>query len=306
VLALASLVKKDDLLASVLLISDRVYDFYTDFDLDINQYRDGDEIGLLSSFSPDYVFTGTSYTSHLELKFIKEAGKKKIATIAFIDHWTNFYSRFKWDAELILPNQVWVIDQHAKELAIGEGLPAAQVMISGNPYYPFLAQWKPRISKEEFLKQLEISAHATIIVFAPEPLSQVNGKEKFGFDELELLEKILADMPKEFWQDENNYFLIKIHPNQKRSNIESIVLRSIETKNVRIVPENIHTITLLKYADVVMGIFSNILIEADIIGTTVARYIPFKIKNDILQAATDKFPITSELSFITNRYIKNA
>ena len=54
--------------------------------------------------------------------FLKIANSKGIKTISFIDHWTNLKQRFKLQEQYIYPEQILVIDQKAKNLAINEGI----------------------------------------------------------------------------------------------------------------------------------------------------------------------------------------
>ena len=73
------------------IYSDRIYDFFLDFDVLVHNIGDSDDIErIIINFNPDYVFTGTSYTSDLELKFVKKANELNIKTYSYIDHYTNF------------------------------------------------------------------------------------------------------------------------------------------------------------------------------------------------------------------------
>ena len=56
------------------------------------------------------------------------------------------------------------------------------LFVSGNPYLNWLHKWKPQISKESYYNQLGLSLDKKYIMFAPDPLSNVNGIENYNFD----------------------------------------------------------------------------------------------------------------------------
>ena len=61
--------------------------------------------------------TGTSKKSTHELSFIKYAKKRKIKSISIIDHWVNYKERFSRNNQEILPDEIWVTDKIALNLA---------------------------------------------------------------------------------------------------------------------------------------------------------------------------------------------
>ena len=58
--------------------SDRNYDFYKDFDIEVNIINISDVENICNEIKPDIIFTGTSYTSKLEVQFIKTAKNNSI------------------------------------------------------------------------------------------------------------------------------------------------------------------------------------------------------------------------------------
>lgn len=63
------------------------------------------------------VLTGTGWASSLEHDARQLAAKLHIPSIAVIDHWVNYNQRFECDGVVVLPNQIWVSDGYAVELA---------------------------------------------------------------------------------------------------------------------------------------------------------------------------------------------
>ena len=67
-LALVTLIKNN--LNDYRIISDRKYDFYDEFGLNVHVPN---ILSDFDNFKPDFLFTGTSYTSKLELKYIEKS-----------------------------------------------------------------------------------------------------------------------------------------------------------------------------------------------------------------------------------------
>ena len=63
------------------------------------------------------VLTGTGWASSLEHDARQLAATLHIPSIAVIDHWVNYTQRFERDGVVALPNQIWVSDGYAVELA---------------------------------------------------------------------------------------------------------------------------------------------------------------------------------------------
>ena len=65
----------------------------------------------------DMVLTSTSWQSKLELNAISYARSIGKKCISILDHWVNYRERFIREGELILPDEIWVCDNHAFALA---------------------------------------------------------------------------------------------------------------------------------------------------------------------------------------------
>jgi hypothetical protein len=63
------------------------------------------------------ILTGTSWESNIEKKYIKYGLKKKIPTFCFLDHWNNYKERFTFKGKLYLPDQIYVSDKYAFNIA---------------------------------------------------------------------------------------------------------------------------------------------------------------------------------------------
>ncbi|MGE8720198.1 CDP-glycerol glycerophosphotransferase family protein [Leptospira terpstrae] len=252
------------------VFSDRNYDFFSDFDIPISTYNEGDELTILDEFDADFLFTGTSINSSIEVKFIKSFKEKKIKSYSFIDHYTRILPRFEWKGSHYFPDVICVVDEVAENIVRSE-IPNAEVIVSGNYFQEYIRNWAPLIDKASFLRNIGITESKKIIVFAPDPISRANhleryGKSEYGFDEYSVFQYLLSALPTELQSE--YVVVVKMHPNQDKKTFLSLISQS--EMNV-FVGDNLHTLTLLYYSNVLIGMFSNILIEGSILGTSVIR-----------------------------------
>ncbi len=244
----------------------------------------------LTSEVPDFknmgvncVFTGTSHpvsSEYFEVNCIRKAQKDNIYTISFIDHWINFKLRFTGnDDKQYYPDEIWVVDETAKKLAIKEGLPKERIFIHDNPYHTYLKiVWKPKFQGKDYLKSLGIKETGYTVLFAPDPLSLRNAKEVHGFTEDEALDHLL-EILNELNQEIN--LIIKLHPLQPKGQLESKTRKEGRVKVYFI--KEAETLELIMASDLVIGFFSNLLLEATKLGKKVLRYFPGKSEEDLLR-----------------------
>jgi len=63
------------------------------------------------------VLAGTGWASSLEHDARRLASTLEIPSISVIDHWVNYEQRFEREGLVVLPNQIWVSDPYAENLA---------------------------------------------------------------------------------------------------------------------------------------------------------------------------------------------
>jgi len=63
------------------------------------------------------VLTGTGWASSVEHEARRIAASLQVSSIAVIDHWVNYCQRFEREGLVVLPNQIWVSDPYAENLA---------------------------------------------------------------------------------------------------------------------------------------------------------------------------------------------
>lgn len=278
------------------IISNRVYSFTDSFGLVVETQIES-PASVFDSYKPDFLFSGTSYTSDFELLFAEEAAKRKIPSYAYIDHYVLFKQRFQLRNANFFPDWILVIDERARNLAVSEGLPKDKIQIIGNPYYQFLEDYKPKINKNQFLNSIGIlDVKKALVVFAPEPLSNIDGKLKYGFDEMDACLEVKNIL------DQNNFscnFIFKPHPNQDMKKLEG----RLSDKFI-FLDSDFDANLLIYHSDIVIGFFSNFLIEASIMRKKILRFHLSFVKNDPLRqlqigTIVDREALVRELSCLT-------
>ena len=268
-----SLAKKWRESDELLVCSDRQYAFFESFGIPVRYCRGEDAPSIFDEFQPDFIYSGTSYTSRIELDFICEAKRRGIHTASFVDHYTGFEVRFGTEEERILPDEIHVLDEKAAALAREAGLPERRIRITGNPYHEFLVSWRSCLTKEQVFQNLEIPlSDAKIILFAPDPLSNAGGVEKFGTDEVAILKLFLESLGEAVRPTQ---LLIKAHPNQSLDYLKTGLQNAPQNVEVHLVQSGKDAILndLIQHVDLVVGIFSSLLLEADLLKSKTVRIL---------------------------------
>lgn len=282
------------------------------FDFNIQKSND-----ILLAFQPKYLFSATS-SNNYEHKWRKLALSLSIRTIGFIDHWTNYYKRFIFNNEVVIPDEIWVLDKTAKKEAIIEGLPKEKILISGNPYYEFVKNFKPKVKKKQYLLNIGVNTQdleKRIILFISDDIRRSFSKDTenisvLGYDEYTVLSDILnafVNMEREKIINWSNFlFIIKLHPRSEISKFDKI-LKQLTPKGLNVFCiKDCDALTLNYYSDYVLGMFSNMVIESLLMDKKVLRVQTGQKTKDILKYGTSIQCITSikELKVNMNNFIR--
>lgn len=153
------------------------------------------KLGVTSTISLDElisrsgtVVTGTSFLSDLEWLALGLARKAGLPTVAVLDHWVNFRQRFTRRGEWHFPDEVWVGDTLAEEIAKRD-LPETAVRLIPNPYF---ADVKRELAEVAARRETGTSPEGDRILYVSEPLRDdglaLYGDERFwGYTEEEAL-----------------------------------------------------------------------------------------------------------------------
>lgn len=283
-LGLAALLKVRNPHKPLVLYSNKTYDFYSHwpFPVVVTEKVTADKL----PFRPDWVFTGTSHPDSskcFELHVLKQASKMHIPTYSLVDHWTNIRLRFTWaEGSLQLPDTVAVLDTKAYESAVLEGLPQSHLALTNNPYLDYIAQrWQPTETAEQILQKAGAPSEITrYVLYAPDPISLRNDAGVWKFDEL----SALSDLAKALKQLKSPVaLLVKAHPLQPMQPlVDHIASLKVQLfREIRIAPF-VDNLDLAAAAMVVVGFYSNFLLEAIALNKPVIRYFPESTHLDAL------------------------
>src|SRR5437588_7868764 len=81
-----------------------------------------------------WVLSGTSWQSDLEWRAIVRARELGKPAVAFLDHWINYKERFVRAGRQCLPDEIWVGDEYAAEIARRE-FGDQPIRVVENPYF---------------------------------------------------------------------------------------------------------------------------------------------------------------------------
>jgi len=262
---------------STLLFSNKKY-----FEANVDNLNITENVPSFRDLRIDCVFTGTSHpesSNHFEVNCIKKAVNENIYAISFIDHWINFKLRFDGLNASEYPDEIWVVDETAKQLAISEGLPWEKIFVKGNPYHYYLKNyWHSQYTNKSYLEKLQIPKTGFHILFAPDPLSIRNGRQTVGFDEEEVLRDLLMIVSQLRGEIR---LVVKCHPLQQTDNLSRLIKKTNDS-NCFLIKEA-DTLELISASDIVVGFYSNVLLEAEALNKKVIRYFPGNSEADLLK-----------------------
>lgn len=259
--------------SSIEYFSNKQYDFYNLFTCKVHIITEADIKQVILKEKYDIILCGTSYTNDFELKALTVAKQQGVFSYSFIDNWSGFDERFLRNNKYTFPDEIIVIDNKAKRQFQNKcDENNVQVQAISNPYFDWLQLWKPSISKEKLFEIYGLNSKKKCIIYAPDPLSNVGGVERFGFDEYTAYEHLFLNANCEV------NLIFKFHPNQHITYFENKI-----HSNTIIVKDNKYVNELLFYSDLVVSFFSGILLETKHIGGKPLRYL-YRLKGeDIFQ-----------------------
>lgn len=252
--------------------------------LDVSISNESDFIDVIRSFNASYIFSGTSLNDFEHL-WRKAAIKENVKVISFIDHWTNYIERFSFNNELIFGDEVWVVNEIAKEKAVKAGIPDELIIVSGNPYYKKVRGFYPKISKEEFFKPLGLEIYKKTILFVSDDIkrsfpSDENQNCVLGFDEYTVLSDIIIALKTIDIDLRDFQLVLKLHPKSDVNKFKHLLTempQNLSTKSIK----DCDSLTINYFSDYTVGMFSNMVVESWLMKKKILR-VQINEKNDPL------------------------
>lgn len=217
------------------------------------------------------VITSTSGSSDHELKTLKQAKLLNIRTISIIDHWVNYKQRFSRNDGCTLPDEIWVTDRHAYNIAT-KTFDNLTIQLIENPYRIFL---KTRHS--------DLSSYSPKnILYCTEPIQPfvhcAEGKTNLLYNEFDALNGFLIKFEK---LASDKKIIIKTHPTEQNNKYDFII-KNFPTLKVS-TSDKQDLIDELKNAYLVAGCNTMALVVASWFDIPTLNTIPIGCGPSILQ-----------------------
>ena len=240
---------------------------------------------LSKKVSADMILTGTSSEDFTERCFWQAAERNGIPSFAVLDQWVNYALRFLPQGEtaenhvptngsLILPSTLFIMDEFAKREMRDLGMEENRLVVTGQPFFDYVRESGDRYSAEDIRnlrRTLMGGKPGVLIVFASQPISKLYrenglGEDYWGYTEKTILGNIAhcLDVLAES-SDSAITLVVRLHP--KEDVVSQEGERPGERGGIRwVFDRDTDSNLLLKASDLVIGMFSMVLLEAAILG----------------------------------------
>ena len=228
------------------------------------------EIIKINSY--DLCLLGTSLDCDTESEIIKTCKTNKIYTISILDHWVNYKERFLYKKKLLLPEEIWVFDEYAKNLAKSV-LNFKNIKVKKN--YLILNKIKSYKEIPEYKPK-----HILYLTENIPPIKNVVIGQKF--DDSTALGFFLKN--KKICEDALNLsdiknILIRPHPSQKQFNIDLYKKKYLDYNFEINNSENL--LKQIKQSHYIVGVDTMAMVIAVELGKRVFSSVPLEYKNDL-------------------------
>lgn len=239
---------------------------------------------VLDRIRPSVLVTGTSVPNsaggHLEGLFRREAKKRKIPSVAILDHWCHYRERFREGEDLVLPDKICVMDERARMEMLEAGFPADAVSVTGQPafdalfrdVFPRRETWRLKGRNELGLEDGRIA-----IGFLSEPITGDYGAVR-GYTEFDVLENLLDLCASSHGRE----LLIKLHPREPADKYEPLLKKY--SFRARVLAGSFDIQTFLVSMDGLIGMTSVALLQAALLGQPALSFQPGPPDNPLSKA----------------------
>lgn len=127
-----------------------------------------DTLEILGNCQAEFLFSDTSLNSlaqtsvELEKLFTLAARKLGIPSLSLLDYWSNYSIRFSDNKKnlIYLPDKIAIMDRQAYDDMIAENFPPELIIITGQPAFIELSEWKNKFSH---MKKKKFFIHSVLI-----------------------------------------------------------------------------------------------------------------------------------------------
>jgi hypothetical protein len=200
--------------------------FLENIGLGVNESKSLDEIIA----NCDLLILSTGWSTLTELNALAIAKKQGIFAIAILDHWVNYEMRFNLHENLVLPDAIWVVDEHALKIATEE-FPSVEIIQVPNYYL------KSELQKIHEIENLSQKLSHVRLLFLGESISENAHKNfgdelYFGFNEKSSFEFLL----KYLYRDAHlgSTLRIRLHPHENDASKYIRILNRVNAQFLRV------------------------------------------------------------------------
>ena len=272
---------------------------------DIGDLKSKEIHEVLKKYNPKVLITGTSYGDRTEQRLWTWAKKLGTYSMAILDQWLSYRIRFSdRSGGLVVPDKILVMDEFAKKEMIAEGFDQRRILVTGQPHFEALQEKAKKITtldKKKIRKDLSLQDGITVL-FVSEPLSTAQHVD-MGFTEQTILRDLIDEIC-HVCPSETVNLLVKLHPKQQPEKVRHFISSFAIPKNIRLsLIADFPVLPLILIADMVIGIQSTVLIEANllkkpIMSLQIGRKSPDQFilsKRGIVEAITTRDVLKQEL-----------
>ena len=232
---------------------------------------------------PDLIVTGTSSEDFTERHLWKAAERAEITSFAVLDQWTNYRLRLiseggdpmneRATSELIVPSFFFIMDEFARKEMCALGIDREKLVVSGQPFFDYIRKTGDRFTTQEIEKlrrELTGTEGGLVFVFASQPIASIHRKngmaeDYWGYTEKTVLKSVVECLSKLTEEMAIKVTLVlRLHPKDE-SNVYQDALATFPNSIKVVVDRETDSSLLLKAADLIIGMFSMLLLEAAIL-----------------------------------------
>jgi hypothetical protein len=233
--------------------------------------------------SPDLIVTGTSSEDFTERHLWKAAEEAGIPSFAVLDQWTNYRLRLISEGDdpltghsastLIVPSYFFIMDEFARKEMCALGIDREKLVVSGQPFFDYIRKTGDKFTPAEIEKlrrELTGTPGGLLFVFASQPIASIHRKngmaeDYWGYTETTILKSVVRCLSKLTEEMAVKVTLVlRLHPKDEPNVYQNALAASSNSIKVVVDRETDSTL-LLKAADLIVGMFSMILLEAAIL-----------------------------------------
>ena len=232
---------------------------------------------------PHLMVTGTSSEDFTERRLWKAAERAGITSFAVLDQWTNYRLRLISEAgdqmngsalsRLIVPSFLFIMDEFARKEMCALGIDREKLVVSGQPFFDYIRKTGDKFTTQEIetlRRKLTGSEGGHVLVFASQPIASIHRKngmaeDYWGYTERTVLKSVAGCLSKLTEEMAVKLTLVlRLHPKDE-PNVYQDALATCPNSIKVVVDRETDSSLLLKASDLVIGMFSMLLLEAAIL-----------------------------------------